>query len=82
MEQEKDKLYTKIENINKEIGVLQVGFARIEILLSESYLRRIEILEKKQENYEEEQKARNRWIWSLILPLVIKQLYDLIVTVG
>lgn len=75
-------IHTKIDSVKDDLNTVKVGMVEIKTILESSLIKRIETLENKQKDYEEEQKTKNRWILLTLIPMLLKMIYDLTITVG
>lgn len=79
MEERNKNLEDKIDKIQKEVNTVNITVARIETLLSEGIIRRIENLEHELEEQKQRQDTRIKVIVSAFIPIIAKMIMDLII---
>lgn len=79
MEERHKNLENKIDKIQKEVNTVNITVARIETLLSEGIIRRIENIENELEEQKQRQDTRNKIIVSAFIPIIAKMIMDLII---
>lgn len=79
MEERHKNLENKIDKIQKEVNNVNITVARIETLLSEGIIRRIENIEHEMEEQKKRQDTRNKIIVSAFIPIIAKMIMDLII---
>lgn len=79
MEERHKNLEDKMDKIQKEVNTVNITVARIETLLSEGIIRRIENLEHELEEQKQRQDTRIKVIVSAFIPIIAKMIMDLII---
>lgn len=75
-------IYNKIDAVKNDVGDVKQEVVQIKTLLEAGIIRRIETLECKQRESIEDRKSFNKFILITIVPMLLKMIYDTLISVG
>lgn len=75
-------IYNKIDAVKNDVGDVKQEVVQIKTLLEAGIIRRIETLEIKQRENIEDRKSFNKFILITIVPMLLKMIYDTLISVG